>query len=101
MTKMKRYSIVLAVLLVGACAERDPYNPLAANDTYFCTNHHQIVISLGDRAQSAAIAFEGRNVSLDRVDDGSYSNSIYTLYINEDEATLEREGVPVYSGCRK
>ena len=99
---MRNYSVLFAFFLLVGCGGADPYNPVAASDTYFCNNHHQIVISLGDHGKIAAISFEGRNVSLERVVDETYSNSIYTLYINADNgAVLEREGVPVYSGCTK
>jgi len=62
-----------------------------------------MVIALRDNAEHVGVTFEGRTLSLDRVDahmDAEvFSNSVYTLYVEEDEAALEREGTPVYSSC--
>ena len=93
--------VSLALLTLAACAGRDVFNPLAANTTYFCDQGRQMVISLGDRGERAAVAFEGRNLTLERTGSESFSNSIYTLYINEDDgAVMEKDGVPVFSDCK-
>jgi hypothetical protein len=39
---------------------------------------------------------------IDDTDADAYSNNIYTLYYDTEEnlAALEREGVPVFTGCK-
>ncbi len=83
-----------------ACASHNPYNPHAAHDLYFCDHSRQIIISLADQGERTAISFNGEHMSLERIGDGIFSNSVYTLYVDDDKATLEREGVPFLSGCR-
>ena len=94
------FSILILFVFLSACSGRDPFSPFASSQTYFCDQNRQLVLSLGDQGKSAAIAFDGRNITLSRVTDDRYTNSIYTLYIDGDRIVVEREGVPVFTDCK-
>lgn len=90
------FSIAIAL---ASCASSNHYKPHSANSLYLCDHTAQIIISLADKGERAAISFNGKNMTLERIDSDSFSNSIYTLHINDEMAVLEHEGVPFLTGC--
>ena len=101
----KRFLTLFAgILFLAGCGTPDPFEPISTGGTYLCSYGKQMVISVGDRSETAAIAFEGRNLTLIRTrndgDGAAFSNAIYALYLDEDRgAVLEREDIPYYSNC--
>lgn len=92
------------LVALGACATHNPFEPKSApNQLFQCAGGHQMIVALRDKGQNAAISFEGRNLSLVRIDENVdadvFTNNIYTLYLDDGNAVLEREGTPFYTGC--
>lgn len=101
--KNKTYIAIAMLLVLNACASADHFNPTVPNQLYTCDGARQITISIGDMAREALIQYEGRNITLERIDANqgqAFTNNIFTLYYDDGLAVLEREGVPVLTGCR-
>lgn len=90
-------------LIISACASHDPFKPLAASDLYFCDHNRQIILSIRDKAEVAAFSYAGKTYMLDRaeknVDAETFSDGVYTLYYDDGEAAIEKDGIPLLSGC--
>lgn len=105
-TIAKKYALItLAAGTLSACASTDHFNPTTADNTYFCDNARQMTIFIGDRSNDALIQYEGRTIDLKRIETNeglAFTNNIYTLFYDPDErlAVLERENVPLLTGCR-
>ena len=97
---LKNNILILILLVVAGCAGRNVYEPRSANNLYFCDHAQQIIISLADEGERAALSFHGDHMTLERIDKQHFSNSIYDLFINDDVAVLEREGAPFFTGCK-
>lgn len=98
--------MIAIVGTLSACASADRFNPTASNNTYFCDNARQMTISIGDRSNDALIQYEGRTISLERIDTNeglAFTNNIFTLFYDPDErlAVLERENVPILTNCQR
>lgn len=98
-------TLTMTALSLNACGGADHFTPTAANNTYFCDNARQMIISIGDQSNDALVQVEGRIIDLKRIDTNkglAFTNNIYTLFYDPDEnlAVLEREGVPTLTGCR-
>lgn len=103
---MKHYIAIVLILGLAACANHDPYAPMAANSLYQCTDGRQMVLSLADEGDYAALRYEMRDLTLPRTDERGdthiFAKGSYALYFNADKgAALERDGVPLLSGCER
>ena len=93
----------LMVSLVSGCASSNPFSPKAPNNLYGCDQARQIIISTADISDTALIQYEGRTITLKRINNAysdAFTNNIFTLYMDDDLAALEREGAPILSNCR-
>lgn len=97
---LKKHTLISLLVILAGCAGRDVYAPKSANTLYFCDHTEQIIISLADQGERAALSFRGNHMTLERIDNKHFSNSIYDLFINDDVAVLEREGAPFLTGCK-
>ena len=105
MTKtFKTFAALTLLITLGACASADHYNPTVPNNLFMCDNARQMTISIADMSNSAVIQFEGNTIALERIEANegiAFTNNIYTLYYDADDnrAVLERESVPILTGC--
>ena len=103
---LHRYIMALStIIILSGCQSADPYNPTASNNLFFCDNARQMAISIGDMSNEALVQFEGNNIAMTRIEANrgiAFTNNIYTLYFDPDErlAVLERDNVPILTGCR-
>lgn len=95
--------VIIAAIPLAACASADPFHPAAPGNIFGCDQARQLVISAADMSSRALIQFEGRTITLQRPENGAnhiYTNNIFTLYLDDNLAFLEREGTPILTNCR-
>lgn len=87
---------------IQACNTHNPLHSVVPNNLYNCDNARQLTISIGDMNRLAVIQYEGRDIALEKIPAArglAFSNNIFTLFFDDKRAVLEREGVPILTGC--
>jgi membrane-bound inhibitor of C-type lysozyme len=100
----RRRLACLALLLTSACTGVDVQRTIyPAQFSFLCGSGGMMSVSRAPDGRSATVLVDGQSIVLRRADSAAeekYSDGSYSLYLDQERALLERDGVVVFGACR-
>jgi membrane-bound inhibitor of C-type lysozyme len=100
----RRRLACLALLLTAACTGVDVQRTVyPAQFSFLCGSGGVMSVSRAPDGRSATVLVDGQSIVLRRADSAAeqkYSDGRYALYLDQERALLERDGVVVFGACR-
>ncbi|PKO59427.1 MAG: hypothetical protein CVU24_15360 [Betaproteobacteria bacterium HGW-Betaproteobacteria-18] len=108
---LRTSSLTLLLIALSACSSVDKYNPFSeekvpeaykpANATeYLCEGNKRFFVRTLAKEDAVWLIYPDREVRLEKIEDGRYSNSVAFLKINGNEASLKEGSAIEYNNCK-